>query len=277
VAWSGIRPGNEENHKKHDLDIVLRTARGYRDETADVRSIFSNLLRCNRRVAYEATMIFYRENTFLFSGDWTWETVVEWLVKIGPTNCSLITQIRLRTLCPPHAWESSDGHRSAIAYTLEPPFPRSPYLYRSPDSTAEGIVESINPAIETFFQILKDTPRAAGKLTIRMQLDRSLLPGIEPLRGGMNDPVHNRFTMDLPNIMEKLSEQMSDVEVLWRGSLIDHRFDRARPEIERLWEIVTEEEDAIRICARSRPKVILFVIKRKPTIGLLFAAEPFIS
>ncbi|PQE14220.1 hypothetical protein CJF31_00006772 [Rutstroemia sp. NJR-2017a BVV2] len=197
VVWSGIRP--------FSFIEGFEKATEYRAATADVRTIFLNLIRCNGTIASEAAMVFYRKNRFFFSGDWTWETVVEWLVNIGPTNRASISQIELHTWSPAHAWEALDGHQYAIANAREPPFPLSPYLFD----------------------------------------DAELL-----------------FTMDLPNVMKKLCEGMSDVEVLWSGTIYKSVFDDEEAEIETFWEIVAVQEEN-RAGTEGLPAAARFVLKRK--------------
>jgi hypothetical protein len=282
VAWSGIRPGNEKGYERHKkVHVGMGRAIQYRNATADVRNIFLNLLRCNMIVAHEAAMTFYRKNRFFISGDWSWETVVGWLLKIGPKNRAYISHIRLHTVHPPRRWESSDRHRFSITNALELPFARSPFLYRSLDPTTERIVESINHAVETFSRILRDTPHArpefaSGELVIIMSLNRRLLLGIEPRRVDRCDPSSNVFTMDLPNIMENICERMTDVDVIWTGVMYKNIFRRAKSEIESLWEIVSEEVREFEYSGRPF-KLTSFVAKRKSITGLLFAAESFPS
>ncbi|ESZ91692.1 hypothetical protein SBOR_7949 [Sclerotinia borealis F-4128] len=52
------------------------------------------------------------------------------------------------------------------------------------------------------------------------------------------------FDMALPNIIEKNSERIVDVEVLQTGSVNRHRFSEEKAEVE-MWEIVTAEEEGI--------------------------------
>ncbi|PQE29226.1 hypothetical protein CJF30_00004261 [Rutstroemia sp. NJR-2017a BBW] len=279
VVWSGIRPGNESFAMNRTYIVDgMEIATEYRAATTDLRSTFPNLIRCNSTVASEAAMVFYRKNQFLFSGDWTWETVVEWLVKIGPTNRAFIAQIELHPGRPARAWETPDGNRCALSSkSQEPPFPRSRYLLRSPDSTAKGTVETINPAIEEFFQILNNNPRATGKLIITMPLPQYFLPGIKPI-SNLFWHAEYLFTMDLPNVMEKLSEQMTDMEILWSGIIYKSKFDSEKAEIERFWGVVTAEEEIIAGTGkRSDQEMIRFVLKRKPIIGLPLAVKPFFS
>jgi hypothetical protein len=215
-------------------------------------------------------MVFYRKNRFFFSGGWTWDVVVKWVVNIGPTNRASISQIELHTWRPSPVWEASDGRRYAISSSREPAFPRYRYLLRSPDSTATGTVETINPAVEEFFQLLKDTPRGARKVKITMCLYRDFLPGIEPISHLFGD-ANILFTMDLPNVMEELREQMSGVEVLWTGAIYKSAFDDAQAAIERFWEIVAVEEE--KGTGADKLPVARFVLKRKPIIGLPLAAK----
>ncbi|KAH8659720.1 hypothetical protein BGZ61DRAFT_593919 [Ilyonectria robusta] len=204
-----------------------------------------NLLRCNSIIAHEAASIFYGKNKFVFAGDWTWETVATWFGNIGPRNRTLVTSIELWQHQPSHAWQTASGERVKVVEfdwePLEPPFPRNRHLYRSPNSTSEGLVESINPAIETFFELLGD--ERLSKLVLTISLSRKLIPGLEMDPDG--EESHNDwFSMDLPNIVEKLRTiyTAAGVEVIWKGELLRELFLKKRENIEARWEILDLEE-----------------------------------
>jgi hypothetical protein len=246
IAWSGIRPENSEALKaKWDFKKDLETARQFKTTTVDVRITTPNLLRCNSIIAHEAASIFYGKNKFVFAGDWTWETVATWFGKIGPTNRSLVTSIELWQHQPSHAWQIASGERvSVIEFDwelLEPPFPRNRHLYRSPNSTSEGLVDTINPAIETFFQLIGK--KRLSKLLLTFSLRRSLIPGIETHPGGEESPNY-WFSMDLPNIVGRIRIIDTDgrVDVVWKGDILRESFLEKREDIEARWKILDLEE-----------------------------------
>ncbi|CZR69837.1 uncharacterized protein PAC_19737 [Phialocephala subalpina] len=246
IAWSGIRPENSESLKaKSDFEKDLETASQFKTATSDVRNMTPNLLRCNSIVAHEAASIFYGKNKFVFAGDWTWETVATWFGNIGPKNRTFVTSIELWQHQPSHAWQTASGERVKIIEfdwePLEPPFPRNRHLYRSPNSMSEGLVESINPAIETFFELLGN--ERVSKLLLTISLSRKFIPGVEMNPDG--EQSHNGwFSMDLPNIVEKLRTiyTAGGVDVIWKGELLREPFLEKRENIEARWEILDMEE-----------------------------------
>jgi hypothetical protein len=126
----------------------------------------------------------------------------------------LVTSIELWQHQPSHAWQTASGERVGVVEfdweLLEPPFPRNRHLYRSPNSTSEGLVDNINPAIETFFQLLGN--ERLSKLLLTFSLRRSLIPGLETHPGVEESPKY-WFSMDLPNIVEKLRTIYTDGSV----------------------------------------------------------------
>ncbi|KAH6680827.1 hypothetical protein B0J14DRAFT_579450 [Halenospora varia] len=139
VAWSGMRPANPEVWKHHHFQDELDKAQGHRATTSTIRKLLSNLLQCNSIVAHEAALIFYGKNTFLFSGDWTWETVADWLMTVGSQNRGFITQLELSMGRPSRAWQQPDGERIAVPEALEPPYPRSPFLFAALTQERKGL------------------------------------------------------------------------------------------------------------------------------------------
>ena len=286
VAWCGIRPGNSETEKAlYTLADDVMTAALYNNHTSDLRNLATSLLRCNSIIASEAAPIFYGKNKFLFAGDWTWEKVVNWFEDIGPRNRALVSSIEMKVYEPSHAWQKPDGERVEVPEALEPPFPRSRHLYRSPESLAEGIVETINPAVETFFKLLSnDNVPTAPKLLIRMSLQMGLLPGFHTDIDDLH-PYEGYFSMDLPNVIEKLrgiytGDNGRSIEVTWQGRVTREGFLEERTNINKPWEILNEwEEDEVlpsRPNRRKRPTLhfMWFTLKRRAITEPLLAAEP---
>jgi hypothetical protein len=246
IAWCGIRPENSESIKaKSDFKKDLETAAQFKTATSDVRNMISNLLRSNSIIAYEAAEVFYGKNKFVFAGDWMWQTVATWFGSIGPSNQTFVTSIELWQHQPSHAWQTASGERVKVIEfdwdPLEPPFPRNRHLHRLPNSTSEGLVESINPAIETFFELLGN--ERPTKLLLTISLSRILIPGLEMDPGG--EESHNYwFSMDLPNVVEKLRSFYTGdgVDVIWKGEILREPFLEKRENIEARWQILDLEE-----------------------------------
>ncbi|KAH8685393.1 hypothetical protein BGZ60DRAFT_395073 [Tricladium varicosporioides] len=233
IAWSGASAGNEAEYRSYFLKDDLQNAKEYKATTSSVRALLPNLLRCNSKVAYEAASIFYGRNRFLFLGDWTWETVLSWWEKIGQVDRGFITLLELRIRRPLRAYERPDRERIDDPMSLEPASSRSPYLSRSSDSTADGYIETLNPAIEEFFKLLDDPLPSTRKLSITISLHTYSLPELRLLMGEIYRWDYYN-TIDLPNLMEKLREKTYNVEVLWKGFVNRDRFLAEKANLERL-------------------------------------------
>jgi hypothetical protein len=83
IEWTRVRD-------QHDLNYV-------RKEMA------TGILATCKQVRMEATMIFWRENSFRFSGDFDWRGLRRFLVSIGPEARS---RIRSLHVCPP-GWQDT--------------------------------------------------------------------------------------------------------------------------------------------------------------------------
>lgn len=87
---------------------------------------------------------------------------------------------------------------------------------------SEGVVETINPAVETFFELLgNDNGRPENsKLLLTISLRRGLVPGFH-INPDEEYPHGTWFTMDLPNTIAKLRTIYTldtvGVEVVWKG------------------------------------------------------------
>lgn len=280
IAWSGIRPENSESLKPEiEFKYDLETGRHFRATTADMRITTRNALQCHSIIAHEAAAIFYGKNKFVFGGDWTWETVTNWFRNIGPRNRSLVTSIELWQHQPSHAWQITSGERIDVVEfefkPLEPPFPRNRHLHQSPNMTPEGLVDNINPAIETFFQLIGN--KRATKLLLTFSLRMSLIPGIEI---NYDDEVAHRnwFSMDLPNIVEKLrtTDTNGCVDVVWKGDVLRQTFLEKREDIEARWRILDREEYEHTHPRRKERtwRCLRFSMERKELPGPLLAENP---
>lgn len=172
-------------------------------------------------------------------------------------------------------WGTRQGLRVRLG-SLEPPFPRSRHLYRSPDSTSRGLVDNINPAIETFFKLVGN--ERPSKLLLTFFLGQCLIPGL-PLDLYDENCAHQWFTMELPNVAEKLRSiyTAGSMDVIWKGKFWKRRFQKQREIIESCWEIVELEEfDEARGVGRRAFTLpwIRFTLRSKELPELLLAEEP---
>ena len=248
--------------------------------TSDERKAASNLLQCNSSIAQEAASIFYGKNKFLFVCDWTWETVATWFGNIGLRNSTFITSIELWQHQPSHAWQTASGERIKVREfdwePLEPPFPRNDHLYRSSDSTSEGLVESIHPAIETFFKLLGNERHS--KLLLTFSLRRLFIPGL----GIVPDnewSTFDWFSMDLPNVVERLRNiyKAGSVDVIWKGQRLAKSYFEKREEIKARWEVLELEEFDWKRSAGIRTRTyrwVRFTLRSKELPERLLAEEP---
>lgn len=295
VVWSAIRPGNEA---KRETTVYFREemqqAREHNAETIDIRASFLNLIRCNSTIAYEAASVFYGRNRFFFCADWTWTILLKWWKDIGTTNREFVSKIELRIRRPAQALEGPDGERSThidnVDPSLEPAYPRSPYLLASPNSSPGEVVESIDPSIETFFGMLHSRSHTSKTLSIHMSLHKHFMPGFR-LAFDEYWPFTTYFSMDLPNIMEMLREKGPIVDVSWNGFVLRDAFIAQKPGIEKVWNILCAVDEDVplpnipwRPARGNRPerpaqpqaplKYTRFAVKRKEIKGLPYAAPP---
>lgn len=267
---------------EYACDRVVNT----RATKLSIQGLALNLLRCkNTTVAREAAMTFYTKNTFSFLGDHNWDPIIFWLESIGARNRSYLTRLDVRARQPRHAWQRSDGTRIKIPTLHDEVYPRSPHLYLSPESTKEGEVENINPAIEKMFALL-GIRDSKSTLKLHLLLDKFVLPGVKPVDYDRSADEHF-FSMDLPNLVEKFrldytmkDESCSPVEVLWMGKTVRHSFNDNRSLMQKHgWEIVkTEDEDPPELtwCGTVIPPIfrIRFTLRKREQPAKLVAEDP---
>jgi hypothetical protein len=145
--------------------------------------------------------------------------------------------------------------------------------------TSEGLVDNIDPAIETFFQLIGK--KRLSKLLLTFSLRRSFIPGIET-HPGVEESPNFWFSMDLPNIAERLRTTSADgcVDVVWKGEILREAFLEKREDIEARWKILDLEEfDYVHTPRNARFKErtwhwMRFAIKIKELPEPLVAEEP---
>lgn len=280
-------------------------------EQAAPKLFLSNLI-----VAQEAAMVFYGKNIFRFVGEWSWDEVVMWLEGIGPRNRSSLARLELSLGLPQHVWQLGDGARTQLDSTQdirgdnarERTYPRNRFLnlIKNPNVELEGVVENINPAVETCCQLLGQI-KGGAKLTLSLMLGWGYTPGVQ-ITVDAQHPCGNWMSMDLPNVMEKCRElhtanRHRSMEIIWNcaanGTVLDRQsddnmiysgtkvifldsegsaFDRGRSALQdRGWEIleVYEKYFLDSKCDISEPMSInWFSMKRKPIEGDVVADNP---
>jgi hypothetical protein len=88
----------------------------------------------------------------------------------------------------------------------------------NPDVELEGVVENINPAIETCFQLLGEM-RGGAELKLSLMLGWGSIPGVQ-LTVDSQHPYGNWMSMDLPNVMENCrqlytADRRRNIEMIW--------------------------------------------------------------
>jgi hypothetical protein len=179
-------------------------------------------------------------------------------------------------------------------------------LVENPDVELEGVVENINPAVETCFQLLGEM-KGGAKLTLSLMLGWGYTPGVQ-ITVDYQHPCGNWMSMDLPNVMEKFRELHTadghrNIEIIWNcaenGTALDRHsgdnviysgtkvvfidsegsaLDRGRSVLEdRGWEILEVHEKYFpdNKCDVSEPmSVAWFSMKRQPIKGDAVADDP---
>lgn len=279
VVWSAQEMSLSEDW------IPLKSPRLIRNPEArasDVRHVLISLLRSCRSLAADAAFIFYRKNTFIFSGRHRYYRIIAWLDAIGQRNRDNLSALEISVRRPPKAWQLPDGTRlKARTQDVQEFSPRHPHFTGPSPISPEGEVDVVNPAIETIISFFA-RPRGVPKIKLVLQLSYGTVPGMHFFELGFQDGT--LFTMDMPNLVEKWRTDYTfgSMEVLWRGELSERLLLRDEGEIKGLgWEIL-EEENIKRpwfIHFRPRPDpnrgirpLKQFLLKRKNLTGPLFAS-----
>jgi hypothetical protein len=289
----------------------------FSDAHPPVERAAPKLFLSNSVVAQEASVVFYGKNTFRFVGEWSWDEVAIWLEGIGPRNRSYLARLEVSLRLPQHVWQLEDGARTQLDprqdmrrdNARERTYPRNRLLRlaANPDAELAGVVENINPAVETCFRLLGEMSGGA-ELTVSLMLGWRYTPGVQ-LAVDTQHPHTNWMSMDLPNVMEKCRELHTTdgnrkIEVLWnctedasldRASDCDviysgtkeivlptegsmTAFDRGRSVLEdRGWEIIEVYEKYFidsKCNAREPVGFTWFILKRKPIKGDAVADDP---
>ena len=245
-------------------------------KSATLNRLALSLMLCNRQVSLEAAPIFYRWNTFRFTGDRIWSPFYLFLQMIGKKSRDSLRSVELQMSQPRRLWQHADGTRtSPNTFPFREVIAQSRYLQRNSPPLAEGRVDHIDPAIEACFHILgKDR----FPLSLVLVLDMHLLPGLVML----HDPHSGRdweFGLDMPVVIERCRQELtansgatSMVEVLWKGECWRDGFTSQTKLIhDKGWVIVEAKEGYIHH-DRYPQFTMLFTLRRKedsikPSIG----------
>jgi hypothetical protein len=244
---------------------------GYDNEAMSLshHGLTPTIMRTHRTIGIESSVIFYGENTFSFEGDHNWLPVLSWLDRIGPFNRNFLRNVETTVQRPSQVWQRADGTRTRWISHEDDCFPRNSSL-AFPISTPllEGLVDNINPAIETVMFVLGSTGSSYFRtdpptLVFTLKVAFNRIPGVTfaldaPLTG-LSRPLGEWFrdrhwelrfmSMDMPNLIEKWRAEYSSsanglrrVEVRWIVETEAIRLDEKRVGLEEQgWDIVSEE------------------------------------
>jgi hypothetical protein len=253
IVWKGKWVNQYEEPEPHKIysEVVEHKGISWRrgvdliQTKNSLKLVAINLLLCSKEIGKEAAQVFYQKNVFSFLGEHNWDPIVSWLEKIGSDNRNNLSKLEINAYKPEEVWQRSNGIRvqNPLEPSREPLYPRSPYLHlRSP--LKYGLVENINPALETMFQILgerKSTYTLTIDLKLRSQDSSTQYPG-QGLFHQPEDyyPVGGWCTLDLPNLIERLrtiyathNSSAPRLDIIWTGKCPREILDREYKKVSR--------------------------------------------
>ena len=238
------------------------------------------LLRCNRTVASEACVVFYRSNIFHFIGHEVWSPVYLFLEMIGYKNRDYLRYLEIQMHQPQQVWQHPDGTRTTTVYDWRhrKVVPSSGHLSMEPERFVEGIVDHVDPAIRACFRILGKKRRT---LTMTLNLDKHYLPGAQLYQDEQRSDNPYPFGMELPDMIEVFRQRYttepgtkSCVEVLWKGECIRERFTEQQQLVQKVgWEIIDIRETEHPLDRYGPMFVTAFTLRRKELIVASPAAD----
>ena len=275
IVWSGRLGWDDEEHDSSG-SLIMRSCITMAEKSATLNHLALSLILCNRQVSLEAAPIFYRWNTFHFTGERIWSPFYVFLQMIGKKSRDSLRSVELHMSQPQRVWQHADGTRTSLnTWPFREVVAQSRYLQRNSPPLAEGRVDHLDPAIEACFHILgKDR----SPLSLVLVLDMHLLPGLVMF----HDPHSGQdweFGLDIPVVIERCRQELtaasgatSMVEVLWKGECWRDRFTSQTKLIhDKGWVIVEAKEGYIHH-DRYPKSTMLFTLRRKedsikPRIG----------
>ncbi|KAF8852471.1 hypothetical protein BDZ45DRAFT_678333 [Acephala macrosclerotiorum] len=275
---------------------------GYQINALPVERLAISMALVSRDVSREAAEVFWSNNSFRFIGDnWLWDTVLQWLIGIGPTNRRYLSHLEFQLRRPQHVWQFSDppgartqllerapghqwSHAMAMENAREMVYPRNKHLILpkpgSPGGQGlEGVVENISPKLEIVFKMLAQ-PGKWSKVRLTMLLPSHLVPGKSiPLDAHRRVEISEVWMgMDLPNVMEvcrqkHVTEGGRDLEILWKCKDYGREVQSARESLESLgWELMHFRHDSYSTI--NMDWKTSFTMKRRPVSGPVEANFP---
>lgn len=243
IAWSGMPPLKIDHYFWRVVFSDTPQAIDMRAYSCYARPVERQMTRMSlvsRAVSIEVARVFWGYNTFRFIGDWIWDTVLQWLIHIGPTNRRYLTRLEFQLQQQQHVWQLSEplGARTQLELPSrgegqswqevenfrEVVYPRNKRLIlpRPPlddDDDSDilvGAVENISPKVDIVLKMLAE-PWLWSKVRLTMLLPDRMVPGFK--RGTWRR--QNWMSMDLPNVIESSIEAHAaggrkEIEVLWK-------------------------------------------------------------
>ncbi|KUJ13055.1 uncharacterized protein LY89DRAFT_200147 [Mollisia scopiformis] len=317
IAWSGMPlPELVKSPFALNMISVYETPHSfyiddYLKNALPVERLMVSLSLVSRNISSEIARVFWSYNTFRFIGEWIWDTVLEWLIRIGSVNRSYITRLEFQMFQLQHVWQLSEpiGARTQLALPeastaqswqeeenrREIVYPLSRHLIRPESKTSTGFstgdqfldppqglsgaVENISPKMEVVMKMLA----RAGKWTkvrLTMLLPSHLVPGVQMWGRGSSPSQQRKYwmSMDLPNVIESCIathavDGSKQIEVLWKCKERGMSLqDNKHLLQEQGWEIIyTRHED---YCSFHRDWDTFFTMKRKEVHGPFIASDP---
>lgn len=283
----------------HHAPFVWRRAIDPFASKSTLHSLSTNLLFCSSIINQEAAAVFYKKTTFSFLGAHNWDPVVRWLKTTGPQNRNHLFNLDVSARTPEQVWQHSNGERTEHPgmLTREVIYPRNAHLHVPVHPVKCGLVDNINPALETIFQLLGQRT-STQKITLNFKLCGEY-PGQGAILSAEDQRPENAWhSMDLPNLVEKFrtlytcraGDSQPLVEVHWQGEyhpyttvLQNGSFGRVQilDHLQNLedhgWQmnVSPEEEDETVSKPRDKsPNISTFVLKRKKLDEPLMGDEP---
>ncbi len=203
--------------------VSLRSLSTAKIDTTVLNCLNLGLLGCNRQISYEAAATLYRSNTFKVAGESTWDPLYAFLQMIGETNRHSLRSLELDIPMPKRLWQYSDGTCTTLdRWCIRKVVVRPEHLQNSSSLFKEGLVDDFDLATGACLRILGSN---RPSLTLRLNLERHYLPGLEVLRDkevpGDED---FRYGLELPIALGKYASESTSsdsaeslVDVLWHG------------------------------------------------------------
>ena len=272
TVWSGNKLHDREDVQRDQFfrKISLISCTAVETEVTALHNLSLGLLRCNRIVAHEAVVIFYRWNTFHFASDDNWNPLYVFLQMIGEDNSGQLRNLHIEMLQPRRIWQHIDGTCTTLGnWLFRKVLPYHQHPHKVSGKLVEGKVDDVDPAIEACFRILgKDGPA----LTLALILAPEYVPGVQ-LWTDQQDSDLGRWSMEIPDLVERFRQEYtaergtkSRIEMLWKGNCARAQFTEKKEAIQNIgWEILDAKEAEDSHYNFEHPRLMMqFTLRRKP-------------